>query len=84
MPANKTLEGLDIHPRGKWDREDPHMTYSEFSERSHCFYKRLKHMTPTEYAKRQQEYNLLCLRFPKYAARYEAEYRAAKNIKPQN
>lgn len=58
---------------GKWTRGSLHMTWAEFEERSLCFYNRLSRMSPTEYTRRQKEYAELCMKYPAFARRFEAE-----------
>lgn len=79
MMIDKNEAGLPLlRPKNIWDKGDLSISYDEFVERSMCFYKRLRHMSPAEYQKRQAEYQQLCMQNPKHARRFENEYRNNK------
>lgn len=73
MLAQQYEEGQLKGDHGVWTGEPLHMTWGEFEERSDCFYARLKRMTPMEYHSRAAEYQKLCMQYPEFARRYEAQ-----------
>lgn len=63
-------EGQLLGGRGRWDDDDPHLTYADFYERATCFHKRIKYMSAVEYVRRSKEHEALCKEFPNYAYRF--------------
>ena len=82
MTAQQYAEGQLKGEHGRWLGGSLHMTWEEFEERSDCFYARLRRMSPAEYSARQHEYAQLCMQYPKFARRYEAQ--REKNLRERN
>ena len=84
MQSQQYAEGQIASGAGKWLRGSLHMTWAEFEERSDCFYARLKRMSPTEYHARQKEYAQLCMQYPEFARKYEAQREQTLREKRKN